>query len=354
MNTHRAAAFGGCLLVAAISASAADASKPEDVTTADYRREVVVTATRDARGAFADTLGSSFTILSQEDLEKRQTRYVSDILRDVPGVAVSRLGFGGQTQVRMRGAEGNHTLVMIDGIEASDPFFGEFDFATLIADDVARVEVLRGQQSALYGSDAIGGVINYITLDGREAPGLRTRLEGGSFGTKEVSARFAGATETVDYALSGGYRYGRRSDFPVRLARYRHGERRRIGSRRLQHRQPAPEGDRALQPHRSGLEPSGLRLPAHPDLRLHRRQRRLLRHPLVPRPAARGVREPGGSLDERAFRPDASMRRATLSRTAASTAATKAIACGSPTSRRCASRLATRSTRLYGRLRPRA
>ncbi len=68
-------------------------------------------------------------------------RYVSDILRDVPGVSVSRSGsLGGFTQVRMRGAEANHTLVLIDGMEASDPYSGEFDFATLIADDVARVE----------------------------------------------------------------------------------------------------------------------------------------------------------------------------------------------------------------------
>ncbi len=81
----------------------------------------------------------------------------------------------------MRGAEANHTLVLIDGMEASDPYFGEFDFATLIADDIARVEVLRGQQSALYGSDAIGGVINYITLSGSEAPGARRKSRGWFF-----------------------------------------------------------------------------------------------------------------------------------------------------------------------------
>ena len=71
------------------------------------------------------------------------------MLRDVPGVAVSRTGaVGSFTQVRIRGTEGNHVLTLIDGIKASDPFLGEFDYATLLADDVARVEVLRGQQSA--------------------------------------------------------------------------------------------------------------------------------------------------------------------------------------------------------------
>src|SRR6185503_7127396 len=140
--------------------------------------QVVVTASR-LGGIRADLLGSSATVLEPIDLELRQTEIVSDVLRDVPGVAVSRSGPVGQfTQVRIRGAESNHTLVLIDGIKASDPFYGEFEFETLIADDVARVEVLRGEQSALYGSDAIGGVIQYITLSGADAPGLRGRIEG--------------------------------------------------------------------------------------------------------------------------------------------------------------------------------
>src|SRR5262245_58184556 len=110
-----------------------------------------------------DLLGSSATVLAPIDLENRQVRVVSDVLRDVPGVAVNRIGAVGQlTQVRLRGAEANHTLTMIDGIKASDPFFGEFDYGALIADDVARIEVLRGEQSALYGSDAIGGAVHYI------------------------------------------------------------------------------------------------------------------------------------------------------------------------------------------------
>jgi vitamin B12 transporter len=197
MNASHAAALGGCLLL--ISAFAR-AQEPEDP------QQVVVTATRAAEGVRADLLGGSFTILSPQMLEARQTRIISDVLRDVPGVSVSRSGtVGGQTSVRMRGAEGNHTLVLIDGIEASDPFYGSFDFATLIADEVARVEVLRGQQSALYGSEAIGGVINYITLSGRESPGVRTRIEGGSFGTMDVSARAAGVVGEFDYALSGGH-----------------------------------------------------------------------------------------------------------------------------------------------------
>ncbi|HXJ01843.1 MAG TPA: TonB-dependent receptor, partial [Micropepsaceae bacterium] len=153
-----------------------------------------------------DLLTSSATVLTPLDLELRQTEIVSDVLRDVPGVAVNRSGaVGAFTQVRIRGAESNHTLVLIDGIKASDPFFGEFDFATLIADDVARVEVLRGEQSALYGSDAIGGVIQYITATGADSPGFRARAEGGSFGTFDGSVRYAGVSGKLDYAISGAY-----------------------------------------------------------------------------------------------------------------------------------------------------
>lgn len=165
---------------------------------------VLVTGSRGIGGIRTDLLGSSYTVIESVDLQNRQTVYVSDVLRDIPGLAVSRQGtVGGFTQVRMRGGESNHTLVMIDGIEASEPFAGEFDFASLLADGAAKIEVLRGQQSALYGSNAIGGIIHYITQSGAEAPGVRTTLEGGSFDTLTGSVRAAGVSGALDYALSG-------------------------------------------------------------------------------------------------------------------------------------------------------
>lgn len=169
---------------------------------------IVVTASRSGEGVAADETGASITVLDSETLAQRQTRFVADVLRDVPGIAVNRAGsVGGLTQIRIRGSESNHVLMLIDGIEVSDPYQGEYDLSTLIVDPAARIEVLRGQQSSLYGSDAIGGVINYITLSGREAPGYRARIEGGSFGTISGAARAAGATDRVDYALSASY-YG--------------------------------------------------------------------------------------------------------------------------------------------------
>lgn len=162
---------------------------------------IVITGTRSSEPIPLDEAAGSITLIDAEALERRQVRAVSDVLRDVPGVAVSRTA--GLTQIRLRGAEANHTLVLIDGIEVSDPFAGEFDFGTLVADDAARIEVLRGQQSAIYGSDAIGGVIQYVTATGRDAPGFSARIEGGSFRTVNGAARVAGVTGTIDYALSG-------------------------------------------------------------------------------------------------------------------------------------------------------
>jgi vitamin B12 transporter len=186
------------VLGAGLTAFAMPALAQPAAASGDVPEQVVVSAS--LLGAVrTDLLTSSATVLTPIDLQDRQTQIVSDILRDVPGVAVNRGGaVGSLTQVRIRGAESNHTLVMIDGIKASDPFSGEFDFATLIADDVAKVEVLRGEQSALYGSDAIGGVIQYITATGADSPGLRVRGEGGSFGTFGGTARVAGVTGNLD------------------------------------------------------------------------------------------------------------------------------------------------------------
>ena len=188
----------------ALAQSDPSISVQEGLRTTD---EIVVTATLSGDGVSTSLLGSSVTVIDSEALEQRQTRVLSDVLRDVPGVSVSRSGaVGAPTQIRIRGSEANHVLVFIDGIKASDPYQGEYDFGNLIADEAARVEVLRGQQSALYGSDAIGGVISYTTLTGRDAPGYSARIEGGSLGTVAAAARAAGTSgEQADYALSASY-----------------------------------------------------------------------------------------------------------------------------------------------------
>lgn len=155
---------------------------------------VVVTASRVA--VPAAQVGSSVTVITEEMLGLRRPTFVADVLRDVPGLAMSRGGgYGGVTQARLRGAEGNHTLVLIDGVEANNPVSGsEFDFASLTASDIERIEVLRGPQSALYGSDAIGGVINVITRGA--APGFDATfgVEAGNLGTHATRLSASGGT----------------------------------------------------------------------------------------------------------------------------------------------------------------
>ncbi len=152
--------------------------------------------------------GRAFTVITGEQLEKNQVRYVADALRYVPGFAVSRTGsFGGQTQVRVRGAEANHLLVMIDGVEASETSSGEFDFGSLLVDDIDRIEILRGPQSTFWGSNASAGVVNIITKRG-ERNGFRTtaRSEIGSDGTALVAGSFSGGGENYDLAVGGAFR----------------------------------------------------------------------------------------------------------------------------------------------------
>lgn len=175
-------------------------------TTSADANNIVVTATRSGDPISAELVGSSVTVIDNQDLQDRQTRVLSDVLRDVPGVAVNRSGaIGDLTDVRIRGSEADQVLVFVDGIKTDDPYISRYNFGTLITDEAARIEVLRGQQSSLYGSDAIGGVISYTTLSGRELPGIALRAEGGSMGTYDGNARVAGAGPDVDYALSSSY-----------------------------------------------------------------------------------------------------------------------------------------------------
>jgi vitamin B12 transporter len=149
-----------------------------------------------------EAVGSATTVITREQLDRRQTVVVSDALREVPGVSVNRAGpMGALTNVRIRGAETRHTLVLIDGVEANDSFASGFDFGHLLADDVERVEVLRGPQSALYGSDAVGGVVNVVTRGGERGFEAAGKFEAGTFSTTHSSASLRGGGER--WSLSG-------------------------------------------------------------------------------------------------------------------------------------------------------
>ena len=158
-------------------------------------------------GVPAYTVGNAVTVFTGEELRRQQVRYAGDALRSLPGVSVSRSGgFGNFTQVRIRGAEGNQTLVLIDGIEANNLSDGEFDFSNLSVEDIERIEVIRGPLSGLYGSNAVGGVVNIITREGRGPITATVRTEAGSFGTRDVAARVAGGNDRGHLAVSYQWR----------------------------------------------------------------------------------------------------------------------------------------------------
>ncbi|WP_420434411.1 TonB-dependent receptor plug domain-containing protein [Hyphobacterium sp.] len=149
----------------------------------------------------AQDVTSAVSVIERADIELRGGLSLADTLRAVPGVAVSRSGGAGAlTDLRLRGSEANHTLVLIDGIEASVPLTGGYDFAHLPGFGVASVEILRGEQSALWGADAIGGVINIRTVDPDAPASGLAQFELGSFGTRFAAARASGE----DGRLSGG------------------------------------------------------------------------------------------------------------------------------------------------------
>ena len=164
--------------------------------------EIVVSASRVPLEARA--VGSSVTVITADRIERRQVRVVSDLLREVPGVAVHRSGtVGTLTAVRIRGAEHGHTLVIIDGVKVNDPSSSGaiFNFADLLAADIERIEILRGPQSGVYGSDAIGGVINIVTQKGHGPAVANLAVEGGSFGTGNVSTGVRGGGDGYHFSL---------------------------------------------------------------------------------------------------------------------------------------------------------
>jgi vitamin B12 transporter len=152
-----------------------------------------------------DQLASSVTIITAADLERDQRRTVPDALNAVPGLNVVQTGGpGGQTSIFMRGTNPNHVKVFIDGIDAGDPSSpaGNFDFAHLLTGDIAQIEILRGPQSGLYGSDAIGGVISITTKKGEGPPKVTASLEGGSFGTFNQQAGASGSQANFNYTFN--------------------------------------------------------------------------------------------------------------------------------------------------------
>lgn len=153
-------------------------------------------------------VGESVTVIDAATLAERQTPVLSDILATTPGLTVARTGpVGAQTSVFIRGAESGQTLVVIDGVAFNDPSSpsGAFDFGNLLVGDIDRVEVLRGPQSTLWGSQAIGGVVSITTREAHRPFEADGSLEGGSFGTVQTRLGLGGVSGPLSWRVSGGY-----------------------------------------------------------------------------------------------------------------------------------------------------
>ncbi len=188
------------LLIAPSGSFAEEPDEPEAL------EGVVVTATRLQQPL--KEVASSVTVIPGEEVERRQEPSVLELLREVPALDVVQAGGPGrQTSVMIRGAGDGQTLVLIDGIEMNDPISPSrsFDFANLTTDNIERIEIVRGPQSTLYGSDAAGGVINIITKKGKGELKAEASAEAGTYETYLTRAGISGATQQFNYSLGASY-----------------------------------------------------------------------------------------------------------------------------------------------------
>ncbi len=161
----------------------------------EQRKTVIVTATRTAQTA--DEVLSSVTVISREDIERRQARSVEDLLRGTQGISITNNGGPGKnTSVFMRGTESDHILVLIDGVRAGSATSGGAAYGNIPIEQIERIEIVRGPRSSLYGSEAIGGVIQIFTRKGgKEGVTPSFSFGGGSYGTFNGSAGLSGRSK---------------------------------------------------------------------------------------------------------------------------------------------------------------
>ncbi len=184
------------VLTVAPAASAQDQDIEEFVVTAGRRVQPV------------SEVAKSISVLSEAELIQRQYQYVVDALQSLPGVTINQNGtFGGVATVTIRGGSSDQTVILIDGVQVNDPSApgGGFNFANLDPNGIERIEVLRGPQAVLYGSDAIGGVINIITKSGEDGFAGEAFGEYGAFDSKRLGGSVRGGAGRVNFNLSTSY-----------------------------------------------------------------------------------------------------------------------------------------------------
>ncbi len=203
-----AVSCASCTVVAALPGFLTSTSTPTPDTRivlalAPVQETVVVSATRGA--APSSQVGASVTVFDAAAITRRGDALVGDILRQAPGVAVVQNGGRGNvTSLFVRGGENNYTKVLLDGIPLNEPG-GSFNFGGLTSGHFERIELVRGAQSAVFGSDAMAGVLQLVTARGRlgARPAFAAELSGGGYGSQQMSGRVSGGTSKLDYSVHG-------------------------------------------------------------------------------------------------------------------------------------------------------
>ena len=189
-----------CLLASSWSVAAETTADASAETVLDT---VVVTADRKARTV--DETLAPVTVITRKDLEKYQAQSVSEVLQHVAGVSLTNDGgMGKNTSVALRGTNANHVLVLIDGVKIGSATLGSVAWADLPLDTVERIEVVRGARSSLYGSEAIGGVIQIFTRKGGKGFQPQVIIGAGSHDTEKLNVNLAGGNAQTWYNLDAG------------------------------------------------------------------------------------------------------------------------------------------------------
>lgn len=200
MSDIRSALYLGA--VTSLTAGPAFADNPDDPITVG--EPIVVTATRTAQ-TIDDTL-ASVTVITREEIERRQAASVLEVLRGVAGLGIaSNGGLGKISSVFLRGTNSDHVLVLIDGMRVASATAGTAAFEDFPIDQIERVEVVRGPRASLYGSEAIGGVIQIFTRKGGGALKPSFSAGGGSHGTYKISGGVSGGGKRGWFNLSASY-----------------------------------------------------------------------------------------------------------------------------------------------------
>jgi vitamin B12 transporter len=193
----------GVSAIALIFGASSTFSQTSNEKKSDNPLEIVVTPNRSPTAI--QRTGSAVSVVSSETIASSNPASLADALRSVPGLDLTETGQpGSPLNVRIRGASANKTLVLIDGMRVNDPSSteGEFDFASIAPGLIDRIEVLRGPQSAIYGSDALGGVVNIITKRGRGPLQGYAQIEGGSYGTISSNTGVYGSKDAWNYSFA--------------------------------------------------------------------------------------------------------------------------------------------------------